>query len=583
MKSLKLIFVSILILVCYFQVFSNQASTQYSQAYRYLEERGEVDFIFYVNSISEVDQLIDIMSIDKVEGNKVVANANREEFEKFLKFGYAYEVLIPDILQGAPYEMYEGPKEGERFDYTKYPTFDAYCTQMKHLETTYPNFVRLDTAGVTTLGRPIIFAKVSDNVGIKEHEAEFEIKAAIHGNEIGAWIVVLRFIDFLCSNYGIEPRATEILDTFELWICPLHNVDGTYKSGLHTVSGATRRNANNVDLNRNYPKVPGAGNSMVPEQETKVMMALEDERNFVMNIDYHHGSEVCIYPYSAVEYHTQDEDWWRVATRVYADTTQYYTTSSGYFDAYDNGIVSGRDWHSVVIGSTKDYFYYFQHVRGISLEIKNDDSPIGSSLENLFWWNVYSIMAYMREARFGIRGNVTDSISGVGLKAKVWVNGYDEDSSFVYADSSGGHGNYYRPIINGTYDVTYSCPGCESKTVQNIQVENHKATVVNVQLDCGTTESSYNSQNASAPSISIVPFQGGIKINCVNTEGIIKAAVYNVQGKLINTLIVKPRMESKNIVWDGFNNNAKKVGNGCYVLHIQSREGIFVKSFMISN
>ncbi|GAF86744.1 unnamed protein product, partial [marine sediment metagenome] len=80
-----------------------------------------------------------------------------------------------------------------------------------------------------------------------------------------------------------------------------------------------------------------------------------------------------------------------------------------------------------------------------------------------------------------------------------------------------------------------------------------------------------------------VPFQGGIKINCVNTEGIIKAAVYNVQGKLINTLIVQPRMESKNIVWDGFNNNAKKVSNGCYVLQIQSREGNFVKSFMISN
>jgi carboxypeptidase D len=416
-------------------------------------------------------------------------------------------------------------------------------------------------------------------VDVKEHEAEFEIKAAIHGNEIGAWIVSMRFIDFLCSNYQTDPRATAILDTFELWVCPLHNVDGAYYGGLSSVSNAIRRNANNVDLNRNYTKVPGAGTSMTPEDETKVMMAFELEHNFVMNIDYHHGSETCIYPYSAVDYHTQDEAWWRIACRVYADTTQYYTTDNNYFDAYENGITSGRDWHTVVIGSTKDYFYYYQHVRGISLEIKNDDSPTGNALENLFQWNVYSIMAYMNQARMGIRGNVTDSITGEGLKAKVWVNDYDEDSSFVYSDSSGGHGNYYRPIIEGTYDVTYSCPGCEDKTVNNIQAKNYEATVVDVKLDCGSVNVNTH-KNTVKENISITPNNKGVKISCKNAKSISMAAIYDMKGKLIKVFQLDAGNTS--ITWDGSDNSKKRISAGCYIIQVKTLKSNFNQPFIFS-
>ena len=114
----------------------------------------------------------------------------------------------------------------------------------------------------------------------------------------------------------------------------------------------------------------------------------------------------------------------------------------------------------------------------------------------MYWEaNLDAILAFIQEILNSIRGTVVDEVTNVGLPAKVWVENHDtnQDSSFMYADADASdpndplHGNYYRPIEEGTYDVTYSCPGCESKTVEDIVVKNGEATIVNVELDCGST------------------------------------------------------------------------------------------------
>ncbi len=154
------------------------------------------------------------------------------------------------------------------------------------------------------------------------------------------------------------------------------------------------------------------------------------------------------------------------------------------------------------------------------------------------------------------------------------------DSSFMYADSGAGHGNYYRPIIAGTYSVTYSCSGCVSKTVDDIIVVNGEATIVDVELNCGTTGTTDKYQKTS-DQISIIPNIRGIRVNFGTLKSIVKAYVYDMTGKMVKTLPLQTG--SNNIIWNGLSNNNKKVSSGCYVLQVQTNDKKFSLPFALSN
>ncbi len=47
--------------------------------------------------------------------------------------------------------------------------------------------------------------------------------ATMHGDETTGYILMLRLIDYLLSNYGADPQVTNILDNMEVWIYPLAN------------------------------------------------------------------------------------------------------------------------------------------------------------------------------------------------------------------------------------------------------------------------------------------------------------------------------------------------------------------------
>ena len=51
---------------------------------------------------------------------------------------------------------------------------------------------------------------------------------------------MLRFIDYLLSNYD-TPEIKALVDSTEIWICPLVNPDGTYFGGDSTITEATGR------------------------------------------------------------------------------------------------------------------------------------------------------------------------------------------------------------------------------------------------------------------------------------------------------------------------------------------------------
>jgi hypothetical protein len=573
-RSFLLLFFGIIVLS-----FANTV-TEYQKALDYLDQRGEVYFRITSADAAVRSSLSAIISLDKTEGNAVYAYANKREFHKFLESNLSYEIVTPPGLQG-PVPQMTDHIDMNNLQFDKYPTYDAYLTMMQGFQTKYPDKCKIYEIGTTVQGRKLILAKVSDNVSVKESEPEWFLNGGIHGDETGGIMICLRMIDYLCSSTAeTDPYAKRILDSMEMWILPFMNPDGTYKGGNSTVSGAIRYNAGNIDLNRDYPLLPwntGTWDYNKAQKETRVIYDFEKLHNFVGELDYHAGIETCVYPYSSVARLTPDNAWFVLSSRVYADTAQKYG-KTGYFKSCKNGICNGyADIGYIALGTSKDYMYYLKHGRAVSLEVASEKLLPESGLSNLWDSNRKALLSYILEALNGIRGNVTDSLTGAGLGAKVFVEGLDKDSSWLYADAS--KGNYYRPIIEGTYDVTFSCLRYKPKTIKGIKATNYKSTIVNVQLCPEIT--GVSAQRINKGSISIVNLTGkGIAIGYSTAESIIEMSVFTVSGRLVKRLPLT--QGNTGIVWNGLSENSRRVGSGCYLLRVQTPQKSFSLPFVIS-
>ena len=67
-------------------------NTHYKQAMSIISQRGEVYFSFNTPNQMDMEFLTKMVSIDKVDQEKVYAYANQESFNEFLKLGIAYQI-----------------------------------------------------------------------------------------------------------------------------------------------------------------------------------------------------------------------------------------------------------------------------------------------------------------------------------------------------------------------------------------------------------------------------------------------------------------------------------------------------------
>ncbi len=476
-------FYTILLVFAGLVIFSNsyaQIDSEYLDAKKYLDKKGEVYFHFHVNSPQPLLDLTNIISIDNVKNGEVWAYANRKEFPEFLTRNIPYQVLPhPGDVE---VEMYDAAKGIWQFD--TYPTYPEYETMMNTFATNYPNICHLDTIATLASGRRLLVLKITDNPNVDENEPEFLYTGTMHGDETTGYVTFLRLINYLLTNYGTNARVTNIVNNIELWVCPLANPDGTYAGGNTTVTGSTRSNANGIDLNRNYPD-PNAGqhpdgNAWQPE--TVAWMNFANNHDFVMSANTHGGASVFNYPWdtwTSAQHTHADNNWWLYVGNEFADTCQA-NGSAGYFtDVAASGVTEGGDWY-VITGGRQDYMNYFKHCREVTLEISTTKTVAANQLPNYWNYTYRSFLNYLEQSLYGVKGVITDACTGNPIKALVTVNTHDIDSSQVY--SSLPVGNYHRPILAGTYSFTYSASGYQSQTITNITVANKATAIRNVQM-----------------------------------------------------------------------------------------------------
>jgi PKD repeat protein len=440
-------------------------------------ERGEVSFCFNIQSPKELDVLSRIISIDRVDGDRVYAYANRKEMEAFIRMGYTARLVEQEPATGIEMADIEQIRNIDDWDY--YPTYDAYVQMMYDFQDNYPDLCKVVTIGTLPSGRKLLAARISDNILTNESEPQFLYTSSMHGNETTGYILMLRLIDHLLTNYSLEPAITDLLDHLEIWINPLANPDGTYAGGNNSVAGATRYNANDVDLNRNYPDPEDGphpdGNEWQPE--TIAFMDLASAHDFAMGANFHGGTELVNYPWDTWEQRHADDSWWQYVSYQYADTVHAY--SNNYFYGEGDGVTNGYDWYTIS-GGRQDYMTYFHHGRECTIELSDISLLPASQLPALWEYNYRSLLNYLEQALNGINGLVTDSITGGGIKAKIEIEGHDADSSHVYSSLPGG--KYQRLIYEGSYELTVKSSGYFPKVIPNVAVVNGQSNVLDIEL-----------------------------------------------------------------------------------------------------
>lgn len=482
--------VTLLIIISISSIFAIAQQTELEKAMITIKERGEVYFSFQESDRSVLTSLSSSLSMDKITGNEIIAYANANEFNKFLSHSIDFKVLTPPSMM-FPSILENSRKERELNTWDYYPNWDEYNAMMNQFAANYPDLCELVTIGTSMNGREIMCIHINNNLGEDQNEPEFLYTSSIHGDELVGYVLSLRLIDYLLSNYGVLGDVTHMVDNIDIWINPLANPDGTFAGGNNSVWGATRGNANNIDCNRNFPDPEDGehpdGNPW--QTETIVWMDFAEDMDFVMSSNMHGGAEVVNYPWDTWSMLHTDTDWWELVSREYADQVHEHGWS-GYFTDLDNGVTNGYAWYSIS-GGRQDYMNYFHNCREMTLELSAVKTPMESQLNDFWEANYRSLLSYMGQVLYGFSGVVTNAVNGNPVVAKVWIENHDMDNSEVYSHQPVG--NYNRPVKEGNYDVTFSAFGYYDQSF-NIDIVDYGLQILDVELlPVGTLISQFSS------------------------------------------------------------------------------------------
>jgi hypothetical protein len=425
-----------------------------------LSVKGEIAIKFKKPDSISMNEITQKMSIACFLNDTITAYLNKPEFENFIQWNVPYIIYI---------EQSKTRLKAASVYPDNYPTYSEYLNIMQSFVNKYPELCSLVEIGQTVKGRKILALKISDHVATKEAEPEVLLHAAIHGNEPLGYYTLIRMADYLLEQYAADPLATTLVDNLEIWLCPLHNPDGMFAGGDNTIWGATRSNANNIDINRNFPD-PHRGNTpdgYSRQPETQAMMEFAMQHHFVISVGFHTGAEVVNYPWDApwnnLSTHP-DNAWFQHVSASYIDTARFYGGSTYFTSINKKGYIKGYEWYPVY-GGQQDYMLYFHGCREFTIEMYSAGMITPENELTTYWnRNRKALLGFMQEALNGVQGTVLENATKKPIAASIFVNKHDTLNSYIYSDTT--YGRFSRMIAPGNYSCTVSATGYNSKTIE---------------------------------------------------------------------------------------------------------------------
>ncbi len=149
-------------------------------------------------------------------------------------------------------------------DYGGFYTWPEIVGKIDGWLQSYPQLISVQKLGTSVEGRAIPLLKISNHPKIDADKPEILYLVGLHPREQAPTVAIVNFVSELLAGYGKDAEITRLIDTREIWVVPMLNVDGKIYDFQHgngkTRGGDWRKNrrANadgtfGVDLNRNFP------------------------------------------------------------------------------------------------------------------------------------------------------------------------------------------------------------------------------------------------------------------------------------------------------------------------------------------
>ncbi|KAM9426299.1 carboxypeptidase Z-like [Pholidichthys leucotaenia] len=406
------------------------------------------------------------------------------------------------------------------------------------------NITRTYSIGRSTEGRELLVIEFSNNPG--EHvllEPEIKYIGNMHGNEVLGRQLLIYLTQYLCSEYLLRnERIQTLINTTRIHILPSMNPDGyevavsgvsdnndfDSQEGLRNYfSNTGRNNAQNIDLNRNFPDLTSIVYSRrrkkgyhtdhipIPDSywfikvapETYAVMNWIRSIPFVLSASFHSGDLVVSYPYDLSKHPlehnmhspTPDDEVFKLLAGVYANAHEIMSNENAQCGSSransKKGIINGAQWSSLA-GGMQDFNYLHSNCFEVTVGLGCDNFPHEEELVDAWQDNQEALITFMEAVHRGIKGIVKDE-EGNGIKgAKISIRGIRHDIT------TAENGDYWRLLTPGIHIVSASAHGY-SRATKKVHLPRHMATAgqVDFVLKKAPLEPDTQEEEGSIPSM----------------------------------------------------------------------------------
>ncbi|MBM3314437.1 hypothetical protein FJY71_01150 [candidate division WOR-3 bacterium] len=411
------------------------------------------------------------------------------------------------------------------------------------LQSLYPGILRIDTVGWSLWQHdPIWGIRISDNPSVEEDEPALLYTGVTHAREPLGCEILVHLARYLCANYVSSAQVRRWVDSLDIWLVPILNVDGyqfmfdsaqTYpywrkNQRDNNNNGRFDRNYDGVDLNRNFDWRWTVGGSTTPSSETyrgpyagsesevQAWCALSRRELPVFGISYHSYGEVVMYPWRYQGLPTPDED-------ALQATAQRMAQLIGYTVSTTSGSNMSSDWLYARTGQLdvliETYTDEFIPEPGQIPVVCADNFHADTFLFNRVFYSA-------------ICGHVRDAVTDSALVAEVQVLGR-VDTALDPRLSDSVFGRYWRVLVPGVYGLRFIADGYETLTRTGLRVGADSLTHFEARLQ-RLTGIAQRPSAARCPDLRVVP---NPFVSCAAVPGreLERFELFDVNGRVAGT------------------------------------------------